>query len=109
MYMISFFFSSRRRHTRLQGDWSSDVCSSDLIYPIEPSLRLAIDVCRFVTIEGMSVNPISVSGYHMREAGATAAKEVAFTFANGLEYVRRGLAVGLGLHQFAPRDRESGV
>src|SRR2546426_2488118 len=73
------------------------------IYPIEPSLSLAIDVCRFVTIEGMSVNPISVSGYHMREAGATAAQEVAFTFANGLEYVRRALAVGLDLNQFAPR------
>ncbi|PYO62665.1 MAG: methylmalonyl-CoA mutase, partial [Gemmatimonadetes bacterium] len=73
------------------------------IYPIEPSLRLATDVCRFVTIEGMSFNPISVSGYHMREAGATAAQELAFTFANGLEYVRRALAAGLDVNQFAPR------
>src|SRR5260370_4858213 len=51
----------------------------------------------------MSFNPISVSGYHMREAGATAAQEVAFAFANGLAYVRRALAVGLDVNQFAPR------
>src|SRR2546430_6882610 len=51
----------------------------------------------------MSFNPISVSGYHMREAGATAAQELAFTFANGLEYVRRALAAGLDVNQFAPR------
>ncbi|HEX4627477.1 MAG TPA: methylmalonyl-CoA mutase family protein, partial [Gemmatimonadales bacterium] len=72
-------------------------------YPIEPSLRLAIDVCRFVSVERMSFNPISVSGYHMREAGATAAQEVAFTFANGLEYVRRAVAAGLDVNEFAPR------
>src|SRR5437016_6345801 len=93
---------------KLQGTIQNDILKEFIargtyIYPIEPSLRLAIDVCRFVTIEGMSVNPISVSGYHMREAGATAAQEVAFTFANGLEYVRRALAVGLDLNQFAPR------
>ena len=93
---------------KLQGTVQNDILKEFIargtyIYPIEPSLRLAIDVCRFVTIEGLSVNPISVSGYHMREAGATAAQEVAFTFANGLEYVRRALAVGLDLNQFAPR------
>lgn len=93
---------------KLQGTVQNDILKEFIargtyIYPIEPSLRLAIDVCRFVTIEGMSFNPISVSGYHMREAGATAAQEVAFTFANGLEYVRRALAVGLDLNQFAPR------
>src|SRR5207237_1324473 len=93
---------------KLQGTGQNDILKEFIargtyIYPIEPSLRLAIDVCRFVTIEGLSVNPISVSGYHMREAGATAAQEVAFTFANGLEYVRRALAVGLDLNQFAPR------
>src|SRR5207302_452250 len=88
----------------LQNDILKEfIARGTYIYPIEPSLRLAIDVCRFVTIEGLSVNPISVSGYHMREAGATAAQEVAFTFANGLEYVRRALAVGLDLNQFAPR------
>src|SRR5439155_20835999 len=73
------------------------------IYPIEPSLRLAIDVCRFVHAEGMSFNPISISGYHMREAGATAVQEVAFTFADALEYVRRAVARGLDVNELAPR------
>jgi len=93
---------------KLQGTVQNDILKEFIargtyIYPIEPSLRLATDVCRFVTIEGMSFNPISVSGYHMREAGATAAEELAFTFANGLEYVRRAVAAGLDVNQFAPR------
>ena len=92
----------------LQGTVQNDILKEFIargtyIYPIEPSLRLATDVCRFVTAERMTFNPISVSGYHMREAGATAAQELAFTFANGLEYVRRALAVGLDVDQFAPR------
>jgi methylmalonyl-CoA mutase N-terminal domain/subunit len=73
------------------------------IYPAEPSLRLVTDVFRFVVDEGMSFNPISISGYHMREAGATAAQEVAFTLANALEYVGRALAAGIPLHAFGPR------
>ena len=93
---------------KLQGTVQNDILKEFIargtyIYPIEPSLRLATDVCRFVTIEGMGFNPISVSGYHMREAGATAAQELAFTFANGLEYVRRAAAAGLDVNQFAPR------
>jgi methylmalonyl-CoA mutase N-terminal domain/subunit len=93
---------------RLQGTIQNDILKEFIargtyIYPIEPSLRLATDVCRFVTTEGMSINPISVSGYHMREAGATAAQELGFTFANGLEYVRRAVAAGLDVNQFAPR------
>jgi len=92
----------------LQGTVQNDILKEFIargtyIYPIEPSLRLATDVCRFVATEGMSFNPISVSGYHMREAGATAAQELAFTFANGLEYVRRAVAAGLDVNQFAPR------
>src|SRR2546426_5107047 len=51
----------------------------------------------------MSFNPISISGYHMREAGATAVQELGFTFANGLEYVRRAQAIGLDVNDFAPR------
>jgi methylmalonyl-CoA mutase N-terminal domain/subunit len=73
------------------------------IYPAEPSLRLTTDIFRFVVEEGMSFNPISISGYHIREAGATAAQEVAFTLANALEYVKRGLAAGLDLGAFGPR------
>src|SRR5207245_9753653 len=73
------------------------------IYPIEPSLRLVADVFRFVADQEMSFNPISISGYHMREAGATAVQELGFTFANGLEYVRRGQAIGLDGNDFASR------
>jgi methylmalonyl-CoA mutase N-terminal domain/subunit len=73
------------------------------IYPPGPSLRLTTDIFRFVVAEGMNFNPISISGYHIREAGATAAQEVAFTLANGLEYVRRGLEAGVPLAGFGPR------
>ncbi|HYK82945.1 MAG TPA: methylmalonyl-CoA mutase family protein [Gemmatimonadales bacterium] len=96
------------RRNALQGTVQNDILKEFIargtyIYPIEPSLRLVTDVARFVAAEGMSVNPISVSGYHMREAGATAAQELAFTFANGLEYVRRAVAAGLDVNTFAPR------
>jgi methylmalonyl-CoA mutase, N-terminal domain len=94
--------------TKLQGTLQNDILKEFIargtyIFPIEPSLRLVSDVFRFVDAEGMSFNPISISGYHMREAGATAAQEIAFTFANGLEYVRRAVAAGLDVNAFAPR------
>ncbi|MFQ6046710.1 MAG: methylmalonyl-CoA mutase, partial [Gemmatimonadales bacterium] len=73
------------------------------IYPVEPSLRLATDLMRFVSADGMNFNPISISGYHMREAGATAVQEVAFTFADGLEYLDRVVGVGLEIAAVAPR------
>ena len=73
------------------------------IYPAAPSLRLVADIFRFVTDEGMSFNPISISGYHMREAGATAVQEVAFTLANALEYVRVAVDAGLAVDSFGPR------
>jgi len=73
------------------------------IYPAEPSLRLTTDIFRFVTEEGMNFNPISISGYHMREAGATAVQEVGFTLANAIEYVTRARAAGLTLTSFGPR------
>src|SRR5436305_15117227 len=66
-------------------------------------MHLAIDECRYVHAEGISFNPISISGYHMREAGATAVQEVAFTFADALEYVRRAVARGLDVNELAPR------
>jgi len=73
------------------------------IYPPEPSLRLIADVFRFCADEVPSWNPISISGYHMREAGATAVQEVAFTLANTLEYVSRAVSAGLEVDTFAPR------
>ena len=73
------------------------------IYPVEPSLRLVTDLFSFCADEVPKWNPISISGYHIREAGATAAQEIAFTFANALEYVQRALGRGLQLESFGPR------
>lgn len=73
------------------------------IYPAAPSLALIAEMFRFCAAEVPQWNPISISGYHMREAGATAVQEVAFTLANTLEYVRAALATGLTIGQFAPR------
>jgi len=73
------------------------------IYPVEPSLRLVTDIFDYCARELPRWNSISISGYHMREAGCTAAQEVAFTLANGLEYVERALARGLQIEEFAPR------
>ncbi|MFI5207321.1 MAG: methylmalonyl-CoA mutase, partial [Gemmatimonadales bacterium] len=73
------------------------------IYPPEPSLRLVTDIFRFTTQHRLDFNPISVSGYHMREAGATAVEELAFTLANGLEYLRLARAAGIDIENLAPR------
>ena len=73
------------------------------IFPAEASLRLIADIFAFVASERMNFNPISISGYHMREAGATAVQEVAFTLANACEYVTRALGRGLGIGEFGPR------
>ena len=94
--------------TKLTGTVQNDVLKEYIargtyIYPAAPSLRLVADIFRFVSDEGMSFNPISISGYHMREAGATAVQEVAFTLANALEYVRVALAAGLRIETFGPR------
>jgi methylmalonyl-CoA mutase, N-terminal domain len=93
---------------KLTGTVQNDVLKEYIargtyIYPAEPSLRLVADIFRFVTDEGMSFNPISISGYHMREAGATAVQEVGFTLANALEYVRTALEAGLSIDSFGPR------
>ena len=94
--------------TKLTGTVQNDVLKEYVargtyIYPAEPSLRLVADIFRFVADEGMSFNPISISGYHMREAGATAIQEVGFTLANALEYVRVAVAAGLPVDTFGPR------
>ena len=73
------------------------------IYPPMQSLRLTSDIFRYCRTELPRWNTISISGYHMAEAGATPVQEVAFTLANGREYVRTALAAGLGIDEFAPR------
>jgi methylmalonyl-CoA mutase N-terminal domain/subunit len=73
------------------------------IFPPRPSLRLTSDIFRFCSQRMPKWNTISISGYHIREAGSTAVQEVAFTLANAREYVTAGLAAGLAVDEFAPR------
>ena len=73
------------------------------IYPPKPSLKLVTDIIAFCADRVPKWNTISISGYHMREAGSTAVQEVAFTLANGLAYVQAALDRGLGIDEFAPR------
>src|SRR3954453_5611394 len=73
------------------------------IYPPKPSLRLITDIFRYCRAEIPRWNTISISGYHMAEAGATPAQEIAFTLANGIEYVRVAVATGQDVDDFAPR------
>jgi methylmalonyl-CoA mutase, N-terminal domain len=94
--------------SKLTGTIQNDVLKEYIargtyIYPAGPSLRLVADIFRFIADEAMTFNPISISGYHMREAGATAVQEVAFTLANALEYVRAAVNAGLSVDSFGPR------
>src|SRR5262245_59242280 len=94
--------------TSLSGTIQNDILKEYIargtyIYPPEPSLALIAEVFRFCAEEVPQWNPISISGYHIREAGATAVQELAFTFANALEYVRRAIDAGLSVDRFAPR------
>jgi methylmalonyl-CoA mutase N-terminal domain/subunit len=73
------------------------------VYPPEPALRLVMDMFAWCSRQAPRYNPISISGYHIREAGSTAAQELAFTLRNGFEYVERGIARGLDVDDFAPR------
>jgi methylmalonyl-CoA mutase len=73
------------------------------IYPPEPSMRIVADIIEFTAQNMPKFNSISISGYHMQEAGATAVQELAFTLADGLEYVRAALSKGLDIDAFAPR------
>ncbi len=73
------------------------------IYPVAPSMRLVTDLLAYAAKELPSWNTISISGYHIREAGSTAAQEIAFTIANGLAYVRAAARAGLDVDAFAPR------
>ncbi|MGE5262997.1 MAG: methylmalonyl-CoA mutase, partial [Acidobacteriota bacterium] len=75
----------------------------EFIFPPKPSMRLVVDTMEFGTREMPLWNTISISGYHIREAGSTAAQELAFTLADGMEYVRWGVARGMAVDDFAPR------
>jgi methylmalonyl-CoA mutase N-terminal domain/subunit len=88
----------------LQNDILKEyIAQKEYIYPPEPSLRLVMDTFEFGTRHTPRFNPISISGYHIREAGSTAIQELAFTLRDGIEYVERGIHRGLAVDDFAPR------
>jgi len=88
----------------LQNDILKEyIAQKEWIYPIRPAMKLVIDTFEFCTENVPRYNPISVSGYHIREAGATALQELAFTLRDGIEYVEWGLRAGLDLDRFVPR------
>jgi len=89
---------------KIQNDILKEyVARGTYIYPPRPSMRLIVDTFAYCAKEIPNWNTISISGYHIREAGSTAAQEVAFTLANGIAYVEAALAAGLKLDDFAPR------
>jgi len=88
----------------LQNDILKEyIAQKEWIYPIKPAMKLVIDTFEFCTKHVPKYNPISVSGYHIREAGATALQELAFTLRDGVEYVKYGVDCGLDVDEFVPR------
>ncbi len=79
------------------------IAQKEWIFPPEPSMRLCVDMIEFCAREAPRLHPISISGYHIREAGSTAVQELAFTLADGFAYVDAALARGLDVDDFAPR------
>jgi len=93
---------------RISGTLQNDIlkeyiAQKEWIYPIRPAMKLVIDTFEFCTEHVPRYNPVSVSGYHIREAGATAIQELAFTLRDGIEYVEWGVRAGLELDRFVPR------
>ena len=96
------------RWEKISGTLQNDIlkeyiAQKEWIYPIKPAMKLVIDTFAFCTEHVPRYNPISVSGYHIREAGATAAQELAFTLRDGIEYVAWGVDAGLDVDRFVPR------
>ncbi len=96
------------KQAQLAGTIQNDILKEYLtrntyIYPPEPSMRIVSDIIAFCSKNMPKYNPVSISGYHMMEAGADSVLQCAFTLADGLEYVRAALKAGLGIDDFAPR------
>jgi methylmalonyl-CoA mutase len=93
---------------KLSGTIQNDILKEFMvrntyIYPPSPSMKIIADIFKYTTSKMPKFNSISISGYHMQEAGATAEIELAYTLADGLEYLRKGLEVGMDIDSFAPR------
>ncbi len=110
--LFCFYVAAAERQgadiSKLQGTIQNDMLKEYMaqhawIFPVEPALKVIVDLFEWAAQHTPSWNTISISGYHIREAGATAAQELAFTLANGFCYVEHGLARGLDVDSFAPR------
>jgi methylmalonyl-CoA mutase N-terminal domain/subunit len=110
--MLAFYIAVAEKQgagpTELRGTIQADIlkeyiAQKEWIYPPRPSMRIVTDMVEYCTREMPQWNPISVSGYHIREAGSTAAQELAFTLADGFAYVEAGVARGMHVDEFAPR------
>lgn len=93
---------------QLRGTIQNDIlkeyiAQKEWIYPPIPSMRIITDIFQYCSKELPQFNPISISGYHIREAGSTAVQEIAFTLANGFAYIEAGIAAGMNVDDFAPR------
>ncbi|HZO52221.1 MAG TPA: methylmalonyl-CoA mutase family protein, partial [Bryobacteraceae bacterium] len=94
----------RELNGTLQNDILKEyIAQKEFIYPPRPSMRIVTDTIEFATREVPRYNPVSISGYHIREAGSTAAQELAFTLRDGIEYVDWAIERGLLIDEFAPR------
>ena len=94
--------------SKLRGTIQNDIlkeytAQNEYIFPIDPSMKLVVDTIEFASTDVPKWNPVSISGYHIREAGSTAIQEAAFTLANGFEYIESTLDRGLKIDQFAPQ------
>ncbi len=110
--IMAFYISSAHEQgvasEQLSGTIQNDILKEFMvrntyIYPPAPSMRIIADIFAYTSANMPKFNSISISGYHMHEAGATAAIELAYTLADGLEYIRTGLNAGLAIDDFAPR------
>ncbi|MBP9899228.1 MAG: methylmalonyl-CoA mutase, partial [Gemmatimonadales bacterium] len=110
--LFCFFVAAAEKQgvpiAKLQGTIQNDILKEFVaqhawVYPVEPSLKLIVDLFEWTSAHTPKWNSISISGYHIREAGSTAAQELAFTLLNGFTYVERGMQRGLDVDQFAPR------
>jgi methylmalonyl-CoA mutase len=107
MYIVAAEEQGVEKH-RLSGTIQNDILKEFMvrntyIYPPEPSMRIVSDIIAYTAEHMPKFNPISISGYHMQEAGATAVQELAYTLADGIEYVRTAVDRGLEVDDFAPR------
>jgi methylmalonyl-CoA mutase N-terminal domain/subunit len=112
LILYCFFIAAAERQgvpsEKLRGTIQNDILKEYMaqhawIYPVEPALRLIVDGFEWSAKHAPQWNTISISGYHIREAGATAVQELAFTLADGFTYVEKGIARGLPVDEFAPR------